>query len=221
MLTRAHVAALTNRVRTIRVAPIDLFFAFCALLALRALLQRGFDALGYYDEGLLFTNAQLMNDGRVIYRDFYAIYPPAIFQVVRGVMALTDNPIWWVRCLTFFVRLLTALGTGWLVGRARGGRFCMATASAVLLLQVVLGLVAYAYTFAVLLCIVIIASWPDQAAPRWRRMGAGALFASWPTSAMTCSSTRSPSWPRSKRCHGSCSGERCCSATDDSSLSSR
>jgi hypothetical protein len=143
---------------------------------MRALLAQGFDPLGVFDEGLLFTNAQMMNDGRVPYRDFYSIYPPGIFQIVRGAMALSGSPIWTVRCLTFLVRVASAVLAARLVGRARGETFCVATAAAVLLLQVNLGLTAYAYTFAVLLCLAITATWPAPDAPTWRRVCSGALL---------------------------------------------
>jgi hypothetical protein len=159
-----------------RVEPIDVLLAVCALFALRALLLRGLEPLGIYDEGLLFTNAQMMNDGRVPYRDFYTNYPPGIFQLVRGVMLLGLPPIWGVRLLALLVRVVSALGAGWLAGRARGGRFCGATACAVLVLQSTLRLVSYAYTCAVVLAMVIIASWPAPGAKRSSRLLCGAII---------------------------------------------
>lgn len=176
MLARIHTAIRALQAWARALSPLSLLLAFCSFLALRALIVHGLEPLGVYDEGLLFTNAQMMRDGRVPYRDFYSNYPPGIFQLVRAVIALGVAPIWGMRALTFAVRIMTALAAGWVVGRARAGRFCLATATAVLVLQADLGLAAYAYTYAALLLLVVLALWPVSDRSSWRSIGCGAVF---------------------------------------------
>jgi hypothetical protein len=161
--------------RSICLRPLELLLLFCSFLAVRALLHQGLEPLGVYDEGLLFTNAQMMMDGHVPYRDFYSNYPPGIFQVVRFVMTLSSAPVWTMRLLALGVRLASAFGAAWLVGRVRRGPPCLATATVVLVLQSRLGLVPYGYTFAVLLLLTTIATWPPPSAPRWQRVASGIL----------------------------------------------
>jgi hypothetical protein len=95
--------------------------------ALRALLARGFDTLGMYDEGLLFTDAYLLRRGFAMYRDFHFCYPPGVVQVVRAVLGLHLPTIWTVRLLTLLVRVASAAAAGYLVGRHQNGRFCVWT----------------------------------------------------------------------------------------------
>jgi hypothetical protein len=177
MQAQARLASVLRWFRSLRLDPLDFVFAFCSLLALRALLVYGIEPLGIYDEGLLFTDAQMMADGRVPYRDFYANYPPGIFQIIRAVLALSDAPIWTARLLSLGVRIGTALGVAWLVGRARGPGLCLATAASVLILQAALGLAPSAYTFAVLLCLIAIVSWPNASSSPGRTLGCGGLLA--------------------------------------------
>lgn len=162
---------------SLRFDPLALLYLLCAALALRALLVHGLDPINQYDEGVLLTNAQMMSDGRVIYRDFYANYPPGIFQIVRVVNALGLPCLWSMRLLSLLVRVASAWGAGWLVGRVRGPGLKLATATLVLILQAQLGLTPYAYSFAVLLVLLLIACWPEPGASRARRILCGVLLA--------------------------------------------
>jgi hypothetical protein len=148
-------------------------FAACLVYAVRAALFRASAPLGFYDEGLLFTDAFLMNQGQAIYRDFYANYPPGIFQVIRLVMALGLPPIWTERVLAVSVDVACAVGAGLVAGRLRGERFCLAAASVLLLLRASLGLTLNAYRVAVLLALVTMALWPEETSGRGRRIACG------------------------------------------------
>jgi hypothetical protein len=148
----------------------------CAFFAVRALLAPGSSPLGRYDEALLLTNAQMMNDGRAIYRDFYSNYPPGIFQLARGVLALGLPGVWTLRLIGVAIKLLSAFGAAWLVGRIRGAGFSWLTAATILLLQSRMGLPPYAYSVALVLVLVIVALWPQPGAARSRRLVCGALF---------------------------------------------
>lgn len=144
--------------------------------ALRALLRHAADPLGAYDEGLLLSDAYLMNQGRVIYRDFYANYPPGVFQIIRAVLALGLPGIWTVRLLGLLVRIATALCAARLAHHAAGRRgFCAWTASAVLVLQSDLGLVFFAYPLALLCGMAAVLVWP-VAGERWRSIASGLLL---------------------------------------------
>lgn len=148
-----------------------------AWFALRALLRYAPVPLGVYDEGLLLTDAFLMNQGRAIYRDFYANYPPGVFQVIRAVLALGLPGIWTTRLLGLLVRFATALCAARLARKAAGRRgLCAFTGSAILVLQEGLGLVFYAYALALLCGMVAALVWP-VAGERWRSIAAGISLA--------------------------------------------
>lgn len=152
------------------------FPLLASFLALRALLARGSFELGYYDEGLLFTGAQLLRQGFTVYTDFHFCYPPGILQIVRAVMALDLPPIWTVRLLALVVRIGSAVAVGFLVGRSRNKRFCLWASAIVLILQERLGLVLFAYPLALLLALLAILLWPTPSAPRWRGIVCGLLL---------------------------------------------
>src|SRR6188768_240904 len=107
------IFSLFKRLR--RVNAFTLAALGCCVLAIRMLLSRASHPLNGYDEALLFLNAQMMADGRVIYRDFYSNYPPAMFQLVRAIAALGLPTIWTMRSLTILVHVGTALIAGRLV----------------------------------------------------------------------------------------------------------
>lgn len=130
-----------------------------AFFALRAMLAHGLEHLGVYDEALLFTDAFLMDRGRVIYRDFYINYPPGILQIVRAITALGLPPIWSERFLTVLVRVASALVAGRLAVRGEPRRICLATFALVLVLQSGLTLALYAYVVAVLWILLGIVWW--------------------------------------------------------------
>jgi hypothetical protein len=131
-----------------------------SFVALRILLSYAPDPLGPFDEALLFVNAQLMQDGRVPYRDFYSNYPPGIFQIVRLALDWASSPIWTMRCVAFVVQVVSAALAALLVGRAQHKRWSLATFSLIVVLRTDLGLPPLAYAQAVLLVLVMILCWP-------------------------------------------------------------
>src|SRR5262249_15385638 len=134
--------------------------------ALRAIVSRGLRPLDVYDESLLYTDAFLMNQGEVPYRDFYANYPPGVFQVVRLIMGLGLPVIWSPRLLALGVRIASALLAARLAG-LRGAYLCMGTLIGCLMFQQKLGLTLFAYTMAVLIALVLLTFWPEpEASPR-------------------------------------------------------
>ncbi|MET0413736.1 MAG: hypothetical protein ABW217_20675 [Polyangiaceae bacterium] len=147
-----------------------------SFFALRALLARAGAELGFYDEGLLFTGAQLLRQGFTVYTDFHFCYPPGILQIVRAVMALDLPPIWTVRLLAVVVRIGSAVAVGYLVGRSQDKRFCLWAFAIVLILQERLHVVLYAYPIALMLALLAILLWPMPGAPRWRGIVCGISF---------------------------------------------
>lgn len=156
--------------------PIDIVFLLGSFVAIRALLWHGLEPLGAFDEGLLFANAQLMRDGRVPYRDFYSNYPPGIFQLVRAAIAWSTSPIWTMRWATFAAHIATAVCAGTLAGGGRAKRWSLAAFLSVLVLQADIGLVAYAYTYAVLLVLTVVLLWPATGSQIVRTVLCALLF---------------------------------------------
>jgi hypothetical protein len=69
-----------------------------------------------YDEGLLLTNARLIQRGFAPYRDFYTQYPPGMYLLIAG--RLTGVSPLAVRLSSSAIHLVVALLAGCLVGRA-------------------------------------------------------------------------------------------------------
>lgn len=158
--------------------PIDIVLLLGSFVALRALLWHASEALGAFDEGLLFANAQLIRDQRVPYRDFYSNYPPGIFQLVRAALAWSAAPILSMRWATFAVHLATAMCAAVLAKGGQAKHWSLAALLCVLVLQADIGLVAYAYTYAVLLVMVIILCWPATGLHTVRTVVCALLFGS-------------------------------------------
>lgn len=149
-----------------------------AALAILALLGRFFDPLGGFDESLLLTNAFLLKRGAVVYRDFYTNYPPGILYLTRILSETLGSPIWSIRVGGLCVRLATAAVAGLLVRRIHGRPgVCLWTLAAVLLVQVSLGLLLFAYPVALLIGLVAALSWPKTGAHPARYVLAGSLLA--------------------------------------------
>lgn len=177
----AYVRSAAERSRRLLSAwqqwgPLQWLPLLAIFFALRAYLAHGYDGLGFFDEGLLFTGAFLMRQGYTVYTDFHFCYPPGILQIVRAVMALDLPAIWTVRLLGLVVHVGSAVATGALVGRARGKRFCPWACATVMVLQEPLGLVLYAYPVALMIGLLAILLWPKPGAPRWRGIVCGILF---------------------------------------------
>lgn len=157
----------------------------CIVLAVRSLFASATMPLGAYDEALLFLNPQMMDDGRVIYRDFYSNYPPGIFQLVRALSALGLPTIWTMRLLTLLVHVASGLLAGRLVAvacaadtkrRSGLGAICWPAAAAILVLQTALSCIAFAYVYAVLLLQIILILWPHPGTKPHRFWICGGLF---------------------------------------------
>jgi hypothetical protein len=134
-----------------------------SVFAVRALISRLGDRLGVYDEGLLFTDAYLLQRGQALYRDFYANYPPGVFQIVRAILGLGLPAIWTTRILSFAVRVSSAICAGRLARKALDQPgCCWWTTASVLALQEGLGLTLYAYPIAVLCALGVILLWSSS-----------------------------------------------------------
>jgi hypothetical protein len=152
--------ALSTGARSLRGVPWLPLLVGC--FALRVLIPHASVPLGAYDEGLVLSNAFLMNHGRIIYRDFYSNYPPGVFQIIRAVLALDLPAIWTARLFAFAVRLATAICAARLARKAAGlPGFCAWTGSTVLVLQAGLGLTFLAYPLALLCGQAALLVWPS------------------------------------------------------------
>ena len=68
--------------------------------ALVAMIHRFGDRVLIYDEGLLLTNAFLVGDGAIPFRDFYSVYPPGIYYLIATVWkvigtSVSSTPVRW------------------------------------------------------------------------------------------------------------------------------
>jgi hypothetical protein len=81
------------------------------------------DPFNFFDEGLLLTNAYLLLQNGVPYRDFYTNYPPGVFLLVAGVWKLAGISGLSVRLLGFGFQLALALLAGRVTARMRRRRF--------------------------------------------------------------------------------------------------
>src|SRR5258708_5968426 len=140
---RVHMLELAGFLRTL--GPLPWLPMLALFFGVRALLALGKGELGYFDEGVLFTDAFLLRSGYVLYRDFHFCYPPGVVQIVRAVMALDLPTIWTVRLISLGVRIGSGVLAGVLVGRAHRSRFCIWTCAAVVGLQERLALLLFAY----------------------------------------------------------------------------
>ncbi|MEI9937241.1 MAG: hypothetical protein WDO69_08435 [Pseudomonadota bacterium] len=182
-LAQAVLARAAAAIRLANRDPFVLVAWLCALLAVRAMLHQAPAPLSSFDEALLFLNAQLMRDGQVIYRDFYCIYPPGLFQLIRALTALGLPEIWTMRALTCLVHIASAVLSGRIVARTRNAfsgsnprAICWTTTACVLALQTGIGCIPYAYWYAILWLQVILLAWPKPSDPRWRFWLCGGLI---------------------------------------------
>lgn len=71
-----------------------------------------------FDEGLVLTGAQRVIDGEVIYRDFWALYPPGIFYFVAAAFKVLGTHILSERILTTIIYALLAVSAFFLLNQA-------------------------------------------------------------------------------------------------------
>jgi hypothetical protein len=81
------------------------------------------DPFNFFDEGLLLTDAYVLLQGGVPYRDFYTNYPPGVFLLIAGVWKFTSISGLSVRLLGFVFQLAAALLAGRVAARMRRRRF--------------------------------------------------------------------------------------------------
>jgi hypothetical protein len=120
-----------------------------ALLKRLALLD---SPLSYFDEGVLLTNADLVNRGKIVFRDFYSIYAPGIYYLIAGTFRLFGISVFGYRVLGLLVALALAALAGRHAGVVSGGRFSVLTAGIVLAFLIPLTNIPFAWFVA--LCLV-------------------------------------------------------------------
>lgn len=163
-------ARLSWRGLTRRAAAVPVIPLVVGWYALRVMLADAAAPLGKYDEGLLFTNAYLMNEGFAPYRDFYSNYAPGVFQPIRVLLALGLPAIWSSRVMAWLVRLATGLCVARLARRAAGrSGLCLGSGAAVCALQATMGLTFGAYPLGVLCVLLVALAWPAEPQQRLRR----------------------------------------------------
>jgi hypothetical protein len=124
---------------------LDVLGGLVFVLALAATARTLANGVGYYDEGIILTNAKLLGWGFVPYRDFYSNYPPGIFLTVAAVWKLVGVRVLAVRGLGLFIHVMLALLAGRLAGRLAERRFSAITSGLVLAWLVPLHTVPYAW----------------------------------------------------------------------------
>src|ERR1051326_2743377 len=104
--------------------------------------------VGPYDEGLLLTNARLIQHGLVPHRDFYTQYPPGMYLLIAAIWRLSGVSPLAVRLSSTAIHLVVALLAARLVGRATGRRVSLLTAGLTFCWLAPLDPGAYAWTSA-------------------------------------------------------------------------
>jgi len=120
--------ALHDTARFPPVLILILIIALAAFLRLHSLLpiERGLQFLQDYDEGVWDSTAQLMLQGYVPYRDFFATLPPAGIYLLAAVLRLVNVP--WGNGVGFMATRYASVAYGlgtiavvFLIGRKLGG----------------------------------------------------------------------------------------------------
>ncbi|WP_224249526.1 hypothetical protein [Hyalangium gracile] len=117
--------------------------------ALRALWRKMDLPVGFYDEGILLTDPQLMLAGKVPYRDFYSNYPPGTFMLLAALFKVFGPSVAVERWVGLVARATAGLWAGRLAGQVAGQRFSSVAAGLVTLWLTVIQTEAYAYVLAV------------------------------------------------------------------------
>jgi hypothetical protein len=169
--------SIMGRIRRYAHAPLLLDLVGLALfvLAVPATLQYLRHTVNFFDEGYVLTNAKLIGWHFVPYRDFYANYPPGIFLTVTMLWKLCGVSVYAMRCLSFGLHLLVALGAGRAAGRLAGRRFSALAAGLVLAFLIRERLIPFAWIAAVgvLLIFYELAACSLVAQSAWRAAAAG------------------------------------------------
>jgi hypothetical protein len=133
---------------------LELAFDICggSLLALAtwASLTELWLPIGFYDEGLLLSNANAILHGAAPYRDFYSNYPPGVFLILAGLWKVFGVHALAEHWLSFAMHLGIALLCGHLAGKLIARRFVWMAAGLAMTWLLPLHLVAHAYVAAVL-----------------------------------------------------------------------
>ncbi len=120
--------ALHDTARFLPVLILILIIALAAFLRLHNLLpiERGLQFLQDYDEGVWDSTAQLMLQGYVPYRDFFATLPPVGIYLLAAVLRLVNQP--WGNGVGFMATRYASVAYGlgtiavvFLIGRKLGG----------------------------------------------------------------------------------------------------
>lgn len=106
---------------------------------------------GYYDEGILLSNAHFILRGLWPYRDFYANYPPGIFLLLAAVWKVFGISAWAFRLLAVTIHIAISITAGRIAGRIAGCHFSFLAMGLVSVWTGLVDLVPYAW-FASLLC---------------------------------------------------------------------
>ncbi|MSR20818.1 MAG: hypothetical protein EXR91_07545 [Gemmatimonadetes bacterium] len=145
------------------------------VVGLRSTIQMMGQPLGPHDEGLLLTNANLVSQGQVPYRDFYSNYPPGIYLAIVGLWKLFGVSVTAERALGFAAHGVLSLSAGWLAAYLAGSRFSFLAAGMVLLWLAWLGTVAFAWLVALaaalVTCALLLRALENGSRSRWIAAG--------------------------------------------------
>ncbi|HWE31180.1 MAG TPA: hypothetical protein VHB97_24405 [Polyangia bacterium] len=159
---------------------LDLLGAALLVASLASLFPRSW-VVGFYDEGLILTDAKMIDWGFAPYRDFYSNYPPGTFLTVLALWKLVGDTVRSVRILGIILHIVIALLSGRIAGRLAGRRFSLFAAAIVLawLNYLFVGVCAWTFALAALLGFIELVGPPAQAATQGlsRARSAAAGFA--------------------------------------------
>lgn len=144
---------------------LDLLGVALVIASLASLLPHSY-VVGWYDEGLILTDAKMIDWGFAPYRDFYSNYPPGTFLTVLALWKLFGESVRSVRVLGIVVHVVIALTSGRLAGRLAGRRFSLFASAIVLgwLNFLFVGVCAWTFALAALLLFIELVS-PTATAP--------------------------------------------------------
>lgn len=132
---------------------LDVVGAVLLLYAAYAAWTHLWRPIGFFDEGLLLTNTQMMLRGAVPYRDFYSNYPPGIFLLIGAIWKVTGMYAVVLRVLALVIHFSIAGIAGRLAGRLAGRAFVPLAAGVTQAFLSLLLMAPYAFLVAAMLAL--------------------------------------------------------------------
>ena len=101
--------------KNLRVLGLSILLVLVGIIYFTPLLHA---EVGLYDEGLVLTGADLVLQGKIPYKDFYAVYAPGQYYLVGGLLGVFGKSVVVLRAYEILLRSLMALACFWLCRRA-------------------------------------------------------------------------------------------------------